>query len=77
MTEAEQSEKWAICGACGHWQPTATDEGECHRYAPKPVALWGVLQVRTLWPLTLKTDFCGEFLWSKTAMNTYLAEKKE
>ena len=56
------------CDTCRHFVPLAFDSGECHRYAPSPVAEAGRQHPDyqnprhvAYWPFVGVEDFCGEF----------------
>lgn len=49
----------AKCGNCNYWIDRDNGDGECHRNAPQPTVGEGDAEVH--WPLTLASDWCGEF----------------
>ena len=45
------------CGGCLWWaSEEGTDEGQCHRHAPRATTARGGV----VWPTTARTDFCSE-----------------
>ena len=49
----------AACEKCVFWRESeAVSEGQCLRYAPKPVDE----TVEWIWPWTSPLDWCGEFV---------------
>lgn len=54
------------CEFCAFWKVISADgyDGECHRYAPRPmVSSTNEYTVDTDWPQTGADNFCGDFNW--------------
>ena len=45
------------CGGCLWWASgEVADEGQCHRYAPRPTTT----RAGVVWPTTTRDDYCGD-----------------
>ena len=58
LTSGMDSQAGISCSGCSFWDREAnTEEGYCHRYAPRPAEKGSP----TRWQLTMATDWCGDF----------------
>jgi hypothetical protein len=71
------------CGSCANWLPVRSvvphvpssqeQWGECHRYAPQPLAIVGTTAriAPVVWPGTRVQDICGEWYYGGWRMELY------
>ena len=61
MTRVED-EMMGSCDECKFWVATRMPrQGACHRYAPQATGRDEGLLVPGQWPLTMESDWCGDF----------------
>lgn len=54
------------CKTCRYWhnpEPEDAEDGQCRRYAPRPVVDTSKDETDTIvaWPMVMRVDWCGEW----------------